>query len=111
MDGNGINLLNRADARSATGATTDLVAGRPPQLSWRPPLLSFWNRFSFRQRIFEADPALRLLRRLFHHLPQHLGNGLDLVVVQPHGLAELGDLLHEFPRRGKQAAQPNEGPA
>ena len=36
------------------------------------------------------------LGRLGHHLPQDFGDGFDLVVVEIHGLGQLGNLLSQL---------------
>ena len=36
----------------------------------------------------KADPVFGLFRGLLHHLPEHLGDGLDVLVVQLHRLGD-----------------------
>lgn len=41
------------------------------------------------------------LRRIGHHLSEDFRDGFDLVVMEIHGLRELGNLLSEFAGSGQ----------
>ena len=55
----------------------------------------------------KSNGAFRFCGRL-HQAVEHLGNGLDLFVVQPNGFSQTGKLFDQFAGRGHQAAQSNE---
>ena len=72
--------------------------------------------------MFEIQKTIRLSRRLksdmtflgrhrrwLHHLGEHIGDGLELSIVQLHRLRQLLKLCDQFSRRGQQSTHPHEG--
>ena len=60
-------------------------------------------------RDVKADAAAWFFRLLQHGI-EGLDDGLDLLVVQLHGLGQPRELLDQFARRGHQTAKTHEGP-